>query len=601
MRQAFCKTVSQVGAATSTNGVGIMDGGGAVTIVPYRDVCASAGTFRNLIVYANSTVRRTLVATLWRMPSGSFTAAPTTLAVTLGLGVTKNQNTSDSVVVAVGDVVYLIVETDIGGASYDLALGLEFDGDSQMYAIPDKKPNAITLQGQIAGALGNGKPENYSGQGNASSYSIAALEGDITSLVLRTTNGVAEAMSSCTGVIVLNSVVQDGSPGTVDTRCILTAGNSQAVAAFTLPIVLEDRVNIVYERDDAIFTRAVTCGITFDPTDAASFMFSGGSNDVILAPLGYMWNRSRQLGASEIQVQAPVPVSGLVLSGLYIEEGSPVTGDPITATVRINGLDTALTVTFEGSGFVNADVPAVSGALLSISIVSTDNQQFHWGIAASIEEEPDTGTLIVRKLLSGSTDPTTEFPIVVGGGLTPADLTLAKDETHTYVDVPVGVGYSVSEPSPPSGWGLVSIATDNGSPASAISVGDGETVTVTVTNTPVVEPTTYAIRRLRRAPHLSTEQLTQFFSQFQLDIQAGVGLTTGQGSDPMLMLRMSKDGGFTWGNEHWVSAGRIGQYSRRAIWRRLGRGRDVVFEVTMTDPVFWALLDAYLIAERGTS
>lgn len=118
---------------------------------------------------------------------------------------------------------------------------------------------------------------------------------------------------------------------------------------------------------------------------------------------------------------------------------------------------------------------------------------------------------------------------------------------------------------------------------------------------PAPDTEIYAIRRLRRAPHLSSEQLWQFFSFFQLDIQAGVGTSTGQGADPQLMLRWSDDGGFTWSNEHWVSAGKIGEYSRRAIWRRLGRGRDRVFEVTMSDPVLWVLLDAYLQAQQGTS
>ena len=84
----------------------------------------------------------------------------------------------------------------------------------------------------------------------------------------------------------------------------------------------------------------------------------------------------------------------------------------------------------------------------------------------------------------------------------------------------------------------------------------------------------------------------------QLDLETGVGLNTGQGSDPQVMLRWSDDGGHTWSNEHWVSVGKIGEFYRRAIWRRLGmtlKIRDRVYEVSGTDPVKIAIMGAELI------
>ena len=70
------------------------------------------------------------------------------------------------------------------------------------------------------------------------------------------------------------------------------------------------------------------------------------------------------------------------------------------------------------------------------------------------------------------------------------------------------------------------------------------------------------------------------------------------GANPQLMLRWSDDGGHTWSNEHWVSIGKIGEYYRRAIWRRLGmtlKLRDRVYEVSGTDPVKIAIMGAELI------
>jgi hypothetical protein len=84
----------------------------------------------------------------------------------------------------------------------------------------------------------------------------------------------------------------------------------------------------------------------------------------------------------------------------------------------------------------------------------------------------------------------------------------------------------------------------------------------------------------------------------QLDCEAGIGLNDGQGSDPQVMLRWSDDGGHTWSNSHWASMGRIGEYYRRVIWRRLGmttKLRDRVYEVSGTDPVKIAIMGAELL------
>jgi hypothetical protein len=71
-----------------------------------------------------------------------------------------------------------------------------------------------------------------------------------------------------------------------------------------------------------------------------------------------------------------------------------------------------------------------------------------------------------------------------------------------------------------------------------------------------------------------------------------------QGSDPQVMLRFSDDGGHTWSNELWKPMGKIGEYYKRVIWRRLGmtvKLRDRVYEVSGTDPVKIAIMGAELI------
>lgn len=108
------------------------------------------------------------------------------------------------------------------------------------------------------------------------------------------------------------------------------------------------------------------------------------------------------------------------------------------------------------------------------------------------------------------------------------------------------------------------------------------------------------IRRVRTSPHLAEEQKWFIYSLLQLEMDFGVGLQLGQGSDPQIMLRCSDDGGKTWGNERRAGLGKSGESEyTQAQWRSLGRSRRRAFEVSMTDPVFACLVDAYLNVTPG--
>jgi hypothetical protein len=107
------------------------------------------------------------------------------------------------------------------------------------------------------------------------------------------------------------------------------------------------------------------------------------------------------------------------------------------------------------------------------------------------------------------------------------------------------------------------------------------------------------VKRLRRAPHLTVDLQRQYFEELQLQFQPGVGLDVGQGEDPQAMLRWSNDGGSTWSNEHWTTIGKIGKYTNRAIWRRLGTARDRIFEVSISDPVKAVIISANLKMTAG--
>lgn len=71
----------------------------------------------------------------------------------------------------------------------------------------------------------------------------------------------------------------------------------------------------------------------------------------------------------------------------------------------------------------------------------------------------------------------------------------------------------------------------------------------------------------------------------QLMAEMGVGLVSGQGSDPVVLLDWSDDGGRTWSNTRELRLGRIGEYRNRARTQRLGISRARVYRLRSTDPV----------------
>ncbi len=113
------------------------------------------------------------------------------------------------------------------------------------------------------------------------------------------------------------------------------------------------------------------------------------------------------------------------------------------------------------------------------------------------------------------------------------------------------------------------------------------------------------IRRMRRAPHVSTEQEWIRHFSLQVDFEMGLGpmppLLDGAGNPrgPIATLSWSDDGGHTWSNGHMRDLGQGGQYKSRAIWRRLGRSRDRVYQIECADPVPIRIVDAYLKAAPG--
>jgi len=102
------------------------------------------------------------------------------------------------------------------------------------------------------------------------------------------------------------------------------------------------------------------------------------------------------------------------------------------------------------------------------------------------------------------------------------------------------------------------------------------------------------MHRVRISPHYQQEKILITHAQLELDCAVGRGLVSGQGSDPKIILEVSDDGGETYGNRLVRDLGKLGEYHTRVKWNKLGRARNRVYKLTVTDPVFFQLNGAYL-------
>jgi hypothetical protein len=101
------------------------------------------------------------------------------------------------------------------------------------------------------------------------------------------------------------------------------------------------------------------------------------------------------------------------------------------------------------------------------------------------------------------------------------------------------------------------------------------------------------IRMESTSPAIASMPNRMTMNMLQFDFEAGVGLTSGQGSDPQAMISYSDDGGKTFSGEITEGIGLIGEYENICrIWQ-LGQFRSRIVRVAVSDPVKRCLMGVY--------
>lgn len=114
-----------------------------------------------------------------------------------------------------------------------------------------------------------------------------------------------------------------------------------------------------------------------------------------------------------------------------------------------------------------------------------------------------------------------------------------------------------------------------------------------------ISATTYTENGTQYPFEITSKRILKDFDPFSLnklylDFETGVGLATGQGSDPQAMLLVSRDAGRTWGNELWKTIGAQGDYLTRVEWDQFGTADSFIFKLRITDPIKRHLVNAAL-------
>lgn len=269
---------------------------------------------------------------------------------------------------------------------------------------------------------------------------------------------------------------------------------------------------------------------------------------------------------------------------------------------RIVPIGSKTTTLFYDSG--DADTPFLPypGSVMPYGAVSAWAAWVHKDVVYWVAQGDNSSPCVVS--FSGGTAQIVSPPPIAkilasASTLTDAEMLVYTQEEHTFVTVTcpaLGVGgqtwcYDVREKEwhqrgpwdPDQGDFLRWRARGACAVGGQIVVGDFETGAISTLDLDVQEDV-----RLRRAPYLSPENAVVGFSAFELGIQAGVGTSAaGQGHDPTVTLRLSRDSGHTWESAGTSTLGQVGEYAECAIWTMLGQVRldRLVIEVSQSDPV----------------
>lgn len=103
----------------------------------------------------------------------------------------------------------------------------------------------------------------------------------------------------------------------------------------------------------------------------------------------------------------------------------------------------------------------------------------------------------------------------------------------------------------------------------------------------------------RVCPHITDGRNRIIINRMRLDCRQAVGSLSG--SVPLIYMRISRDGGNTYGTEYNAPLGPSGDYSQLTYFNRLGYSRDFVFDIYGGDNCYTGIVAGYLDEQELSS
>lgn len=88
-------------------------------------------------------------------------------------------------------------------------------------------------------------------------------------------------------------------------------------------------------------------------------------------------------------------------------------------------------------------------------------------------------------------------------------------------------------------------------------------------------------------------------SSFTLIMETGVGIASGQGSNPHIMISASYDGGKSFSQESTVPIGRTGESREKVTWYNMASAYEIIIKVRVSDPVFISIHGASIMLREA--
>lgn len=330
-------------------------------------VVATAGTFRNLRVVTSAApgVGKSWTVTL--RVNGSSSA----LTVTISGTDTDEEDITHDVSVSAGDVIALQFTPSGTPSAMTPSVSLEFDSTTAGASMYGSGSGNIVAISRATALFGGDTSGNWSNEA-----CVNAVEGDFTALYVSLDG--APGTGSYTFAIQKNGTLQDGSGGTVDTRVTIANAATSGNASFTLPCSPGDLFRLSVVPASPGTSRRPRYGVCLiaDTPGVSNFSSSptdntnGGATEYF-APCG---DASGLFTGTEADHQATAGVAFELHSLQFALSSVPGGATAYTATLRVNGSDTALAATISGASASASDSDTVSivpGDLLSLKMAPT--------------------------------------------------------------------------------------------------------------------------------------------------------------------------------------------------------------------------------------